>query len=288
MSASLRSSIERANAHFARELFEFFDAVQEAFLDWFPNPKQPVQLQADRDQTGPMDVFVREEGRRRKEWTIRVLEQALDVCLSEQYNPDSAPAPIRFRHVVAEQILHRILTILSERGSFTFSGLMFLNDVRQALGFNIKEVNLAIEQVQYERRREFASRLLQELEDSQCQWVALMLWKAIHADRKVDYREYKYFENIQQLVRYDQRRIHYLEVDTSKPVTAPNPPIYEELVQEVFRYIIEIVLVDEEFAPEEADFIHEVGELLGYSEQERDDVIQPAVQSLMIRQSLFS
>ena len=185
------------------------------------------------------------------------------------------------------QLLEKLLHILSMDQSLSQDKLDFINNVRLALGVSGKDVDKLIEQIDYLRRRNFTSNLLELLEEEQRYWVAQMIWRAIHADHRVDQREYKYVETILQLIEHDPLRFQQLRQLDSQ---VPFPSIIEldhNLRKEIYRYIVEIMMIDDEYTEEEANFVRDVGEQLGYDAHERDKVIQPVASAQMIRKIHF-
>ena len=61
----------------------------------------------------------------------------------------------------------------------------------------------------------------------------------------------------------------------------------QNLRKEIYRYIVEIMMIDDEYTEEEANFVRDVGEQLGYDAHERDKVIQPVASAQMIRKIHF-
>ena len=85
------------------------------------------------------------------------------------------------------------------------------------------------------------------------------------------------------MIEHDPLRFQQLcQLDTNIPF----PSIFgldQNLRKEIYRYTVEIVMIDDEYTEEEANFVRVVGEQLGYDAHERDKIIQPAASTQMIR-----
>ena len=220
------------------------------------------------------------------QWVETIFEQAVLVASTDHYEEEEIKVhPLA--GPVSLQLLEKLLHILSMDQPLSQDKLDFINDVRLALGVSGKDVDKLIEQSDYLRRRNFTSNLLELLEEEQRYWVAQMIWRAIHADHRVDQREYKYVETILQLIEHDPLRFQQLcQLDSQVPF----PSIIEldqNLRKEIYRYIVEIMMIDDEYTEEEANFVRDVGEQLGYDAHERDKIIQPVASAQMIRKIHF-
>lgn len=273
---------------FETRVFDFFDSAEHTLTELFPKTELLIPTQdSSGKQSVPIGKGVAKEFHHCKTWIKQVFDKAIEVSIKGDYD-ETPPESMHFISKIQEGIIHNLLKVLSESGSLSDCGLMFIGDVGKALGLDSQSIDIHIEQVQYERRKEFTKKLLELLSEEQLYWVALMLWNAVHIDDKVDYREYKYFENILQLIHYEQKKLIQLKKDSDNPITLPDPLFDAWLCVQVYRYIVEIVMIDEEYSPKEATFIQHIGDLLGYDKTQQDKIIQPIAAALMVRKSLFS
>ncbi len=270
-----------------KSIFDFFESAQGTILNMFPNTKiLPDQTASDAHPLS-LETEVTQQFEMSKKWIDEVFNKAIQISICEKYK-ESPIEPILFIPKIAHRLIRDLLKILSEGGNLSDNGLLYIGDVGNALGLASQEIDISIEQVQYERRKEFTQRLLEYLTEEQSYWVALMLWKAIHIDEKVDYREYKYFENIIHLLNYEQKKLTSLQENHQNPLKLPDPFFDARLCVQIYRYIVEIVMIDEEYTPREAEFIQEIGNLFGYDKKQQDEIIQPVASAIMLRKSLFS
>ena len=268
---------------FQSEICQLLEMGGELMMGLLPNAMNKLSLNVPVEQ---LQQELKKALMEQSHWVETIFEQAVLVASTDHYeegeikvHPLAGP--------VSLQLLDKLLHILSVDQSLSQDKLDFINDVRLALGVSGKDVDKLIEQSDYLRRRNFTSNLLELLEEEQRYWVAQMIWRAIHADHRVDQREYKYVETILQLIEHDPLRFRQLCQLDSK---VPFPSIIgldQNLRKEIYRYIVEIMMIDDEYTEEEANFVRDVGEQLGYDAHERDKVIQPVASAQMIRKIHF-
>ena len=268
---------------FQTEICQLLEMGGELMMGLLPNATDKLSLNVPVEQ---LQQELKKALVEQSQWVETIFEQAVLVASTDHYeeeeikvNPLAGP--------VSLQLLEKLLQILSMDQPLSQDKLDFINYVRLALGVSGKDVDKLIEQIDYLRRRNFTSNLLELLEEEQRYWVAQMIWRAIHADHRVDQREYKYVETILQLIEHDPLRFQQLcQLDSQVPF----PSIIEldqNLRKEIYRYIVEIMMIDDEYTEEEANFVRDVGEQLGYDPHERDKVIQPVASAQMIRKIHF-
>jgi uncharacterized tellurite resistance protein B-like protein len=268
---------------FQAEICQLLEMGGELMMGLLPNAIEKLSLNVPVDQ---LQQELKKALVEQSQWVETIFEQAVLVASTDHYeegeikvHPLAGP--------VSLQLLEKLLHILSVDQLLSQDKLDFINDVRLALGVSGKDVDKLIEQIDYLRRRNFTSNLLELLEEEQRYWVAQMIWRAIHADHRVDQREYKYVETILQLIEHDPLRFQQLcQLDSQVPF----PSIVgldQNLRKEIYRYIVEIMMIDDEYTEEEANFVRDVGEQLGYDAHERDKVIQPVASAQMIRKIHF-
>lgn len=268
---------------FQTEICQLLEMGGELMMGLLPNAMDKLSLNVPVEQ---LQQELKKALVEQSQWVETIFEQAVLVASTDHYEEEEIKVhPLA--GPVSLQLLEKLLHILSVDQSLSQDKLDFINDVRLALGVSGKDVDKLIEQIDYLRRRNFTSNLLELLEEEQRYWVAQMIWRAIHADHRVDQREYKYVETILQLIEHDPLRFQQLcQLDSQVPF----PSIIEldqNLRKEIYRYIVEIMMIDDEYTEEEANFVRDVGEQLGYDAHERDKVIQPVASAQMIRKIHF-
>ena len=268
---------------FQSEICQLLEMGGELMMGLLPNAMNKLSLNVPVEQ---LQQELKKALMEQIHWVETIFEQAVLVASTDHYeegeikvHPLAGP--------VSLQLLDKLLHILSVDQSLSQDKLDFINDVRLALGVSGKDVDKLIEQSDYLRRRNFTSNLLELLEEEQRYWVAQMIWRAIHADHRVDQREYKYVETILQLIEHDPLRFQQLcQLDSKVPFSSIIG-LDQKLRKEIYRYIVEIMMIDDEYTEEEANFVRDVGEQLGYDAHERDKVIQPVASAQMIRKIHF-
>jgi len=268
---------------FQTEICQLLEMGGELMMGLLPNAMDKLSLNVPVEQ---LQQELKKALVEQSQWVETIFEQAVLVASTDHYEEEEIKVhPLA--GPVSLKLLEKLLHILSMDQPLSQDKLDFINDVRLALGVSGKDVDKLIEQIDYLRRRNFTSNLLELLEEEQRYWVAQMIWRAIHADHRVDQREYKYVETILQLIEHDPIRFQQLcQLDSQVPF----PSIIEldqNLRKEIYRYIVEIMMIDDEYTEEEANFVRDVGEQLGYDAHERDKVIQPVASAQMIRKIHF-
>ena len=268
---------------FQTEICQLLEMGGELMMGLLPNATDKLSLNVPVEQ---LQQELKKALVEQSQWVETIFEQAVLVASTDHYEEEE----IKVHPLVGPvslQLLEKLLHILSVDQSLSQDKLDFINDVRLALGVSGKDVDKLIEQSDYLRRRNFTTNLLELLEEEQRYWVAQMIWRAIHADHRVDQREYKYVETILQLIEHDPLRFQQLCQLDSKVSFPSIIGLDQNLRKEIYRYIVEIMMIDDEYTEEEANFVRDVGEQLGYDAHERDKVIQPVASAQMIRKIHF-
>ncbi len=268
------------------DLFEFFDAAQELFVSMLSSAK----IQSGQEiQTTEIKEYSIEQIQIYQKWITVVLKKAIMISgygETDEY-AENPPDALELPRFVGQRLIKDILQILSCGRDLSDGGLLFIGDVGEALSLEASQLDTLIEGGQYQKRRDFTEILLDCLDEVQCYWIASMLWKAIHIDGKIHPQEYKYLENIGQLVRYNPMKLKQMETDFANQTDIPDPPIAAKLKAHIYKYIVEIVMVDGEYLDVEAKFVQDIGALFGYDKRQQDAIIQPVASALMLRRSLF-
>ncbi|MBT6727315.1 MAG: TerB family tellurite resistance protein [Deltaproteobacteria bacterium] len=268
---------------FQTEICQLLEMGGELMMGLLPNAIDKLSLNVPVEQ---LQQELKKALVEQSQWVETIFEQAVLVASTDHYE-DGEIKVHPLAGPVSLQLLEKLLHILSVDQPLSQDKLDFINDVRLALSVSGKDVDKLIEQSDYLRRRNFTTNLLELLEEEQRYWVAQMIWRAIHADHRVDQREYKYVETILQLIEHDPLRFQQLcQLDSQ--VTFPSIiGLDQNLRKEIYRYIVEIMMIDDEYTEEEANFVRDVGEQLGYDAHERDKIIQPVASAQMIRKIHF-
>ena len=268
---------------FQTEICQLLEMGGELMMGLLPKATDKLSLNVPVEQ---LQHELKKALMEQSQWVETIFEQAVLVASTDHYEEEEIKV-YPLAGPVSLQLLEKLLHILSMDQPLSQDKLDFINYVRLALGVSGKDVDKLIEQIDYLRRRNFTSNLLELLEEEQRYWVAQMIWRAIHADHRVDQREYKYVETILQLIEHDPIRFQQLCQLDSQVHFPSIVGLDQNLRKEIYRYIVEIMMIDDEYTEEEANFVRDVGEQLGYDAHERDKVIQPVASAQMIRKIHF-
>jgi len=188
---------------------------------------------------------------------------------------------------LSDQLIRTLVEIFTCGRNLQESDFIFLGEVSAELNILPGQVHYLIDQVQFETRKAFFSAMLVHLNEDQRDLCAILLLKAIEADDKVHPAEFKYFENISQLLEHDQARLEHVGVSTGTFDFNTSIEIPDEISAYLFEYLIEIVMCDRKYDPKESRFIQDVAGIFGFDKQRQDEIIQPAAAALMIKAELF-
>ncbi|MCP4756526.1 MAG: hypothetical protein GY866_37160 [Proteobacteria bacterium] len=221
-----------------------------------------------------------------KAWIKQVLETTL-VVYNETESENAAPDPLKLPPGMSRKILCTVLEILTCGRDLTDNDYYYISDFSNALNVKSETVLKIIEQVQYEIRKEFFNFLLIYLDEQHCFQCAILLFKAIQADNQIHPAEFKYIENINQLLKNDQSKLEEVEEACKKPIPIESFEITDDLAVYLFKYMIEIVLCDQDFDPKESAFVQEAAKVFGFDKARQDEILQPVAATIMVKESLF-
>ena len=219
------------------------------------------------------------------QWVEDVLNQAIKACETEE-GSDFQPETIKITENIGKLIIHTILKIFSYNRDLCDNDYYFISDTTNAMAFNLETVGYIIEQSLSDTRKGFFEMLVQFLTPEECLKCAILIYRAIKADNYVHPAEFKYFENISQLVRHDHQLLEQLK-QRSHSQDKIRLSINEELSKYIFKYLIEIVMCDGQFDSRESDYLKGIGESFGLNYQQQDEIIQPVASLQMVHAALF-
>ncbi len=221
-----------------------------------------------------------------KTWISNILNSAISTCETNEY-PEHPPEEVAASLQISCTVIKTLLNILSYNRDLSDNDFYFIGDVSSAMGMPPIEVSVIIEQVLYEIRKNFFQSLVSYLTMEECRQCAVLLYKAIHADNYIHPAEFKYFENISQLVNNDQQVLEKVKRDGLVSGNSLKLHLNEEISKYLFRYLTEIVMCDGQFDPRESMFVLEIGKVFGFSKQQQENIIQPVAAAQMVKAALF-
>ncbi len=220
------------------------------------------------------------------QWTGDILDTAIKIS-ENQDAFEGTPDQIMLPEFISYRIIEALVRILNCGRDLTDVDYFFISDVSQAINVDSYEVYYIIEQIQYEARKETFNIIKYHMTEKQREICAMLLLKAIRADDKVHPAEIKYFEIVSQLLDNDQAKLEKIEeqyVDLED-----NLPVYltDHVSEFMFKYLVEIVMCDGHYDPEESHFIKEIGQAFDFDVARQDEFIQPIAAALMVKTDLF-
>ena len=267
------------------DIFSHLAIGQELFQTFFPKAtisivggEEPARFSAGKVVSAKIKEI--------EDWIKEVFDNAL-IVYQETESDNVTPDPINLPEEIGKRIIATLLDILTCGRDLRDNDFYYLSDVSIALSLNANYVLKTIEQVQYEIRRLFFDSLLDYLTEDQCLQCAILLYRAIQADDQLHPAEFKYIENINRLLKNDQSKLELVEHAIQSKLVEDAIEISEELARHIFKYLIEIVLCDQDFDPQESLYVNDVAQILGFDAAKRDEILQPIAATQMVRDSLF-
>lgn len=205
--------------------------------------------------------------------------QQLDYALPEL----SETLPRRLGEILVECSLR----IMSFGRDLTDLDYYLLNDMGNLFDISSDDISSRIEQTLYKIRKTQFRNLKPQLTEIQKEICAWLLIRAIRADNRVHPAEIKYFEIVSLLLDNDQMKLEHLE-RRSEELSSQLPMILtDEIAEFLFKYLVEIVMCDKDYDPEESQFIKEIARAFNFDQNRQDTILQPVAAALMVKSDLF-
>lgn len=194
---------------------------------------------------------------------------------------------IRLAEELSRKLLETLVRMVSFGRDLLEDDFIFLGEVCTALDFPMGKALHIVDQIQYDLKKAFFSTLSDRLDEDQQDLCAILMLTAIRADDVVHPAEFKYFENISQLLDHDQARLEHVGASTESFDFTRAVDLPHDISTCLFSYLVEIVMCDRKYDPKESEFIQDVAKVFGFDKQKQDSIIQPLAAALMIKDELF-
>ncbi|MDX2471109.1 MAG: hypothetical protein QNL04_11095 [SAR324 cluster bacterium] len=268
------------------EVASYLGAGKELFEIFFPSAtiKAVDNGKSGSGKSGNAEAVISYKIKHIQTWVTEVLTNALAQSLSEE-PLDLIPAPMKLPQVLGTSVIASLVEMFTTGKDLADNDYYFISDVSGALSIDPSVAKKMIDQANYHIRKEFFDTLTHYLDDEQSMQCAILLIKAIRADEEVHPAEFKYIENISQLLKNDQAKIEL--ADELAESGMPKVFLNAEFALYMFKYLTEIVMCDGEYDARESEFLQKVGNAFGYDKNKQDETIQPVAGSLMVKAALF-
>jgi len=268
-----------------KSIFQKLDASNEMFQIIFPNAQLVVKGDERLQKTEAASV-IEKQIEKIKHWISGILEMGSEMMRTQIYEEKPVPE-ITLVKSVSELVIKTLLLLFTCGRGLEDNDYYFISDVSNSMSMDPSDVHELIEQTHYMIRKDFFSSLLVYLSDEECRHCAFYLFKAIHADNVIHPAEFKYFENISQLLYHDQGKLDKLQKDHLSGVSLPKISLNTELKTFLFKYLTEIVMCDGEYDANESKLLTDLAEIFGFTSEERENILQPVISTVMVKNSLF-
>ncbi len=221
-----------------------------------------------------------------QKWIKEVFQGVMEASSSSNVEPQP-PEPIQLPRKTAAAILIKVMDILAFNFEFQDSGFYYLNDLGIALDIDPSDIRKIVEMKLDHLRNDFTRLMLNELNQKQLNWCALIILKTILADGRVHPSEKVYFSVIERLIEGSRKTLLELKDVADKIDKIPPLEIDTRVKKMLLKHIVAIAMFDGEYVGLEAKFIKETSKALHVEESELETVIQPMASIFMVIQSLF-
>ena len=284
-----QDDIKKEQRRLKEECISFFkqqlENGRDFFLSVFPNATIRAVLDAG-EKSAPARPYVH--------YRIEKIQSAVEAILHSATSDDPLTElkkvdleNLQLTERLSERLIKALVHLISCGRNLLENDFIFLGEVSAALNFPPSQVHLVIDQVQYESRKAFFNSAQTRLDEDQRDLCAILLLTAIRADDSVHPAEFKYFENISQLLNYDQARLEHIGISTASFDFNSSVRIPHDIAVYLFEYLVEIVMCDRQYDPKESLFIQNVARTFGFDKRQQDDIIQPTAAALIIKADLF-
>ncbi len=221
-----------------------------------------------------------------KQWIDDVLDDVIRVMEDDAKDEEWALS-VRIPPRVAQQMLYCIAKVISCGRDFEDNDYYLINRIRLILSLDNSITLKILDQVLYHNKKEDFDRLIQQLDADQRFSFASLLYKAIQADEKLHPSELKYMQNINQLLGNDETVLELVEKEGMDTDHFPIFNLTEPYADYLFTLLVEIVLCDDEYDPQESEFITKAAKVLGIDESRKEHVEQSIASALIAKSTLF-
>ncbi len=266
-----------------RRVFDLLDQGRDIFAAMFP---QAVVKSKEAAQSTDANKVLNFKLNQMKKWVRRTLMDAVAVAKSPE-PLDIVPESIRLPPQANRDLLKFLVKIFTAGRDLNDNDYYYISDVTNSLGLEAAQAQKIIDQAQYEIRKDFFEVMKNEFDEEQCFQCAVLLLRAIRADDHVHPAEFRYIENISQLLKHDQAKIEEVEAKAEANEELPRVFLTDEFALYMFKYLTEVVMCDGEYDARESQFLQKIGKALGYDKHKQDSVIQPVASAMMVKAALF-
>jgi len=178
---------------------------------------------------------------------------------------------------VAERILRLILNICACDDDLHYKEVIFAKRVGSALGITRLRIHGLLDQTVFRLKTESFDKLLGGLDEDERYWLAVVILKVIFADEKVHIKEYLYFSDIYDLVKYEDTEMLFEKVKEGpnqlKLEELPPVDFGSELSLRILKYLLCVSMIDSFFDYREHLLIQKVAQILKCEDQLEDLIL---------------
>ncbi len=189
--------------------------------------------------------------------------------------------PIKTSPAISEKVLALILKICASDFELQLGELRYLNQVGLALSMDASKRVKLIRSTVRGVKLEFFREMLNDIYGEERYWLASVILKTIYADGKVDRREIPYLNSVFELLKENPDELAFVKADAKNPSLDKLPEVHfdPELAARILKYLLEIVMNDEEYDEREINFIHHVAQKLHFTEEDVEELTKEIEQS---------
>lgn len=156
--AEIVKAQERIQLHCQRDLFTFFDSAQTLIENMFTEDGDRPAL-AEGEPLNAIETKTCQKIRVYKRWIKCLLNKAFVISETGEYDESETIEAMTLPIDIVQRVIKDLLQILSCGRDLSDCGLLFISDVGNALGIDPTLIDTLIEQVQYDKRKDFTDTL---------------------------------------------------------------------------------------------------------------------------------
>ncbi len=154
--------------------------------------------------------------------------------------------------------------------------------VRKAgLALKIKETTMQrlIRDTMIEVKDYLFHEIHEHLPKSEHRWLATIILKTIYADGRLDRNELVYLNDVYTLLEGDVEQLEIVKTESRKLEMRdlPTKDIAPDIGSKILKYLMHLVLSDDDLHDQELQSVREVANLVNYDVQELEDLISSTV-----------
>ena len=178
--------------------------------------------------------------------------------------------PIQTCPQLADYIFKCVLDVCACDNEISPSEIQYINEVAMALEIETLRAHKLINTTLRRVKIEFFNQILSQIHGDERLWLASIVLKCILADGRVDSSEIPYLNDVYELVGEQSDVLNKIKQEAKSSSLANLPSVYfdKELSIDIMRYILEIVMGDDDLDEREETMVRNIANILDLDEEQ--------------------